>query len=1036
MKSLIAYLFFFFFLAGFVQAQVKFFRVKKLNADSLVALLPEKEDTELIEVLNLLSNVICRENIDSSINLAYKAIDLSEKLAYQKGLADGYFNVGNVYFLLDSLQPTITNYLKAQRIYEDIDPTEEYANLLMQLGVVNYFTGRIEVSRPYNRQAKRIYESLGDKEGLFNASFGMGIYYHVHRPFYLDSVIHYCLNAKSFFDTLTDQDKLAYLYAEIGEACQVKFRETLDTSYLYDALSWNYKGQALPKINEDSKSRLYAVAMDIYDAFNTEQGLDSCKAILKRVRDLCDTCKYISDNKTNISMWLGWISYREGDYDNAIKFFKQCIGFADAKLSNFSVNDFNEPINGYNSKFYLKSHKRFIYSYLYKIYNELGHFEQALENYILWRQVAEEIYMDGNQNLITWMGSVSENEKTAKQIALLARDNELNKTKVAQSRTYMIAMGGFVIILVLVTILIIRQRRTRLIIREQKLLHDLEIKEVESKKLKELDKMKSRFFANISHEFRTPLTLIMRPIKKVLSKIEDPQHKKDLDVAKKYAGKLQSLINNLLAISKLESGKMQLHTSETDVVKLTRNFTNAFESLAKQNNITFNFKSESKEIKAFIDREKFEQLLNNLLSNAFKFTGEGGVVEVEVGSQQSAVGKKSGHLASDCELQTVDSEGSYVEIKISDTGRGIAHEHINHIFDRFYQVEQENNNYFEGTGIGLALTKELVELHHGKIEVISELNKGSTFTIYLPLGKDHLRPEEIEVDKSDKIATTEHSHQSTITQEVALINNETNENNNNQAILLIVEDNADMRTYIREHFESEYQIIEAVDGLDGYKKSTEHIPDVIISDLMMPNMDGNEFCRKVKSDERTSHIPVVLLTAKASSESKIEGLETGADDYITKPFDGKELQVRVKNLVQQRKRTRELLERKIRSSQSIIHINFADSGITSMDEQFMQKVVKVLKEHHTNPDLNIVEFGQHIGLSIAQLNRKMKALTDQSTAEFIRTFRLTRAAELIKKKSGTIAEIAYDVGFSSPSYFTECFKTHFGILPSEFNRNT
>jgi len=250
-----------------------------------------------------------------------------------------------------------------------------------------------------------------------------------------------------------------------------------------------------------------------------------------------------------------------------------------------------------------------------------------------------------------------------------------------------------------------------------------------------------------------------------------------------------------------------------------------------------------------------------------------------------------------------------------------------------------------------------------------------------------------------------------------------------------VEDNSDMRFYIREYFENEYQIIEAVDGMDGYEKATDQIPDIIISDVMMPRMDGNELLRKVKSDQRTSHIPVILLTARAASEHKIEGLETGADDFITKPFDGTELQVRVKNLIEQRKRTRKILEEKIQNSKNAIHIDFEDSGITSMDEQFLKSVFENVKLHHADPQFNAKEIGEAIGLGAAQLNRKIKALTGQTSVEFIRIYRLTRAAELVGKKSAAIAEIAYDVGFSSPSYFTESFRLHFGKSPSEYAEN-
>jgi len=622
--------------------------------------------------------------------------------------------------------------------------------------------------------------------------------------------------------------------------------------------------------------------------------------------------------------------------------------------------------------------------------------------------------------------SVSDN------IGMLRKESEIKDLRIQQTRVFIFGLGAIILIIIVGTIIVIRQRK----IRAQ---HTLELERVKSEKLKELDRLKSRFFANISHEFRTPLTLIKGPLEKALSLSENENQINELGIAKKYANKLQILINNLLTISKLESGKMLLHTSEIDIVKLVRSYLQSFESLAKQKYIALNFKSEEKEINANIDREKFEQVLNNLLSNAFKFTGEGGVVEVAVCSRQyaknsiqSAVGKNE--AVANCQLPTANSSGQCAEIKISDTGHGIAPEHINHVFDRFYQAGQEDNSYYEGTGIGLTLTKELIELHHGTIKVDSQSEKGSTFTILLPLGKDHLKPEEIVVEKPEKItapvflpAMPYDKEESTTVKDTAT------ETNNNHSILLIVEDNSDMRSYIRGYFETEYKIIEAIDGADGYEKSTKHIPNIIISDVMMPKMDGVEFCKKVKADERTSHIPIILLTARASKESRMEGLETGADDFITKPFDGDELQVRVKNLIEQRRRLSIKLEKKIQKSQNSLVFDFEDSGITTMDEQFLQKVVEKVKEHHSDPEFNAKEFSLIFGLSVAQLNRKIKALTSQTTGEFIRTFRLIRAAELIKNKTATVAEIAYDVGFGSPSYFSECFRLHFGKLPSEFN---
>jgi signal transduction histidine kinase/DNA-binding response OmpR family regulator len=678
----------------------------------------------------------------------------------------------------------------------------------------------------------------------------------------------------------------------------------------------------------------------------------------------------------------------------------------------------------------LKPYMEKIYWLYYRLDSTLNDQASAFKYFKLATQWKDSIV--NRQNKIQWamMQGEYETEKAQNQISLLEKDNKVKSLTIKRSRIILIGLAALVLLIVLVVIIFIRNRKI-------KTQHALELEQLKTEKLQELDRLKSRFFDNISHEFRTPLTLIMRPLEKVLSKTHDETDKKDLTVARKYANSLQNLINNLLTLSRLESGKMQLHATEINIVKLINGYFQAFESLAKQKNISLHFIAKNKEISAFIDQEKFEQILNNLLSNAFKFTGEGGIVEIEVGSRQFAEIKQTTQGIANCVLPTSNSVSLWAEIKISDTGCGIPPEHINHIFDRFYQVGQENNSYYEGTGIGLALSKELVELHHGIIKVESEERKGTTFTILIPLGKDHLKPKEILTEKPEKIISLTFPTIPTDDQTVYIADpEEENENYDIQPILLIAEDNADMRSYIREYFEHEYKIIEAVDGRDGYEKAIDKIPDVIISDVMMPNMDGNELCIKVKTDERTSHIPVILLTARASKESRIEGLETGADDFIAKPFDGEELQVRVKNLINQRKRTNAILERNIQKSHADIKLDFEDSEITSMDKKFIQKTVLIVKQRMSDTDFSVEELGIKVGMSRSQLHRKLKALVGQSASEFIRTMRLNAASELLASKAGNVAEIAFEVGFNNLSWFSKCFQQQFGILPSAYFNQT
>jgi DNA-binding response OmpR family regulator/anti-sigma regulatory factor (Ser/Thr protein kinase) len=462
------------------------------------------------------------------------------------------------------------------------------------------------------------------------------------------------------------------------------------------------------------------------------------------------------------------------------------------------------------------------------------------------------------------------------------------------------------------------------------------------------------------------------------------------------------LVNQLLDLSRVTTGNLKLQTCAENIVPFLKGLTLSFASLAEKKKIKLEFISKRKILKVYVDRDKVEKIVTNILSNAFKFTEEGGRINVSI---QSTDGK--------------------AEIKVSDTGIGIPKEKLNKIFDRFYQVGDTHKRRGEGAGIGLALTKELVELHKGEIKVESEEGKGTTFIVSLPLGRDHLLPEEISKGKVEKekepitFVTEIEEHKKEEEIDIDLITE------TEKPLLLIVEDNLDVRTYIKGHLEESYRISEAVDGRDGMDKAFEYVPDLIVSDVMMPEMDGFELCNKLKKDERTSHIPLILLTAKADIKDKIEGLETGADDYIMKPFDAKELQVRIKNLIEQRKKLRERF-----SIEATIPIK--KGKYSQIDGQFLKKVMGVIEKHISESEFSLDDFSKEIGMSRLQLHRKIRALTNHSPHNFIRFVRLKHAAELLSKGAGSISEIAYDFGFSNPSHFTRVFKEQFGKSPSDY----
>ncbi len=569
-------------------------------------------------------------------------------------------------------------------------------------------------------------------------------------------------------------------------------------------------------------------------------------------------------------------------------------------------------------------------------------------------------------------------------------------------------------------------------LRKINLRRELELEQVQAEKLAELDIEKNKFFSNISHEFRTPLTLILGPLDRFISKLKNEEQKQELNLVKRNAHRLQTLINQVLSLSKLESGKMKLKARPENIVKLTSLFMQSFHSMAEDKGIKLEFESKAEEYIVFIDTIKFEKVINNLLSNAFKFTESGGEIKVSICTTLGLPSRDN-----NAKIPPLQGGPRGVQIKFSDTGIGIRKEELSHVFDRFYQVDEAQMKTNLGTGIGLALTKELIELHHGTISAESEHGKGTTFTIFLPMGKDHLSEDEIiETD-----STTSEMDEELLNDDYLFVEDVATKTdlkakgpvNNNLPLLLIVEDNDDMRAYIKSYLVDSYNIIEAGNGKEGAELAIEHIPDLIVSDLMMPKLDGNEMTSKLKTDERTSHIPIILLTAKASKESKLEGLETGADDFLIKPFDAEELLVRIKNLIEQRKKLSVLLSHHIGdTSQTRLIQESSGKMITKLDGLFIEKTTAVIQEHMSNPEFSVDMLAREMAVSRVQLHRKLKNLTNNSASDLIRNIRMIKAAELLKEGDLNVTQISYEIGISSLSNFAKTFKEKYGVNPSEY----
>ncbi len=522
----------------------------------------------------------------------------------------------------------------------------------------------------------------------------------------------------------------------------------------------------------------------------------------------------------------------------------------------------------------------------------------------------------------------------------------------------------------------------------------------EAKQLHEIDEMKFRFFTNISHEFRTPLTLIINPVEKLLHESTSEEEKSLLSIIQRNAYGLLELVNQLLDFRKLDVQKDSLNISVGDVVAFIKDICYSFTELANRKSINFSFSTSVSELRIEFDPDKMRKIVSNLLSNAFKFTPSQGKIDVTIGL-----------------IQQLNEDKQLLKITVSDTGIGIPAKDLEQIFERFYRVENPENGHQTGTGVGLHIVSEYVRLHQGDIGVESILGKGSIFTFTIPANQ-HLQAEIITQSLSDNIILEEQTPE-----EEAVIE----DHRKKLPLMLIVDDNEDFRNFIAALFTENYRILKAEDGEIAYQMILDKMPDLIICDVMMPKMDGFELCRMVKQDIRISHIPIILLTAKAGDENKYKGLEAGAEDYIAKPFNMDMLSLKVARIVERQKKTRDQFKSKV-------DITTSEVAITSMDEKFVRKAVTLVETNISSSEFLVEDLCREMGMSRVYFYKKILSLTDKTPSEFIRFIRLKRAAELLEKSQLFVNEVAFQVGFNDPKYFRKYFKTEFGVSPNEYKK--
>jgi signal transduction histidine kinase/ligand-binding sensor domain-containing protein/DNA-binding response OmpR family regulator len=582
----------------------------------------------------------------------------------------------------------------------------------------------------------------------------------------------------------------------------------------------------------------------------------------------------------------------------------------------------------------------------------------------------------------------------------------------------------YLIILLLIVYAIIKEVRSK-----ERLQSDLALKNLEKEKLEELNQMKLQFFTNISHEFRTPLTLIIAPLENILSSLKgNTIVKEQLKIMHRNSNYLLNLINELIDFRKAETGIANVKASKNNIVAFMREVLSNFDEISKRKNIRLNLNTEYQELEVWFDRDMMIKVFNNLIYNAFKFTADGGSISVVIETGGKDIQRKFPNQFK-IEQNGITFNKSVI-VKIIDTGIGISSQSLQNIFDRFYQVGSSDSMKHLGSGIGLALAKNLILINKGEIIVSSERDRGTEFIVCLPLGESYFSIEErISSDGIDEMkSSVKDSFINYYPDQTATDSNDSSfipTDNKDAALILIVEDNDEMRYFIKSNLERKYRVIEANNGLAGYHLAIEQIPDLVVSDVVMPEMDGVQLCRKLKKDVLTSHIPVVLLTALSSVINQIEGLETGADDYISKPFNLKLFEIRIENLLQSRKKLRERFGKEI-------EISAKDFTLNIHDQEFLDQAIQLVKEKISDTEFDVQHLSTDLLMSRMQLYRKIKALTNLTPNEFISTIRLKEAALLLQENKYSISEIAYQVGFTAPSYFSTCFGKQFGLTPKEY----
>ena len=883
---------------------------------------------------------------DAAINYYENGFILAKKADFHSGMAAATIGLGNSYWRKGNLSKALEYHRR---------------NIAMAI----QFGDSLSIASSYNNIGN-IYNSEGDYTNAMAYYIKSSDLYHK-----LGNLRNYAITQSNIgqLNTKLENYPLAEKYLKISDSLFNNLNDLGGSAYVQKSLAIVYKHQG----KFDKSIRYNNKALEYYESMGfknrtaeVQQVLGNTYVELKNFKKALPY--YLSaleiNEETNDSLSLamvqkelGNIYLNLGEIDKSKNALEQALAISEEVGAPLTIMDSHEV--------------------LAQLYEKSENFYKALYHQKMYSKWRDSLYTKEKRDLALDIEAKYQNKQKEEEIKLLEAKNTLNALQIKKRENERNTIIGVSLLILLILGLLYNQFR---------------LKQRANRKLKELDKMKSHFFANISHEFRTPLTLIKGPVDKLSENPSENLSHDNIKMIQRNTNRLLTLVNQLLDLSKIDAGTLKLEPTEGNIFGCISTVANSFESLAQRRNIDYQITIPRKILMASFDMDKLEKILYNLLSNAFKFT-----------SDHSWIG-----------FSATVQDGK-LRIQVEDSGRGIPEKDLPHIFERFYQVERGNTKGDIGSGIGLSLCHDLLQLMGGTISVESVLGQGTTFSLQIPV-------ETVSISSEEKLVTETISPKEPLKNHIAI-----KSDTRNIPTVLLVEDNTDMQAFVSEILLPHYRVNAASHGREGLKKALKNPPDLVVTDLMMPKMDGLQLCRELKSNLHTSHIPIVMLTAKAGMENKIEGLEIGADDYVVKPFAPEELLARIKNLIEQRKKLRELYQ------SNNAGINPKSVTVTPMDEQFLQKLLNLLEAHYANPDFGVPKMQQALSMSKTQLHRKTKALTNEAPGELLRNFRLKRAAQLLSNKADSVTQIAYGVGFNNISYFAKCFKDYFGVSPSAYH---